>query len=267
MGHLGLQDVKKWREIWRIRGGYLFGAFLTVKQGKFWDFSPKRAHKERLEPYIYIIEREIHSFLPSFKGNGVAMMQAHDQSRPWNDPRGSKSCNPPDLLQESLGPFGPEVSRECRSGCFWGPSSPGLRSVQKVSRECPRSVQETILTLRGHSRDTFGTLRGPGPKGARDTPMRDTPGILRAQRARETPVAGRGGLQSKRTSRRFFLRKFFEETEPVSASKGQGSPPRGPRRVFCLWWCASTLLQYRHIRNYYLSNSKTFQDGNGNGNF
>ena len=24
---------------------------------------------------------------------------------------------------------------------------------------------------------------------------------------------------------------------------------------------------YRHIRNYYLSNSKTFQDGNGNGNF
>ena len=25
--------------------------------------------------------------------------------------------------------------------------------------------------------------------------------------------------------------------------------------------------EYRHIRNYYLSNSKTFQDGNGNGNF
>ena len=24
---------------------------------------------------------------------------------------------------------------------------------------------------------------------------------------------------------------------------------------------------YRHIRNYYLYNSKTFQDGNGNGNF
>ena len=27
------------------------------------------------------------------------------------------------------------------------------------------------------------------------------------------------------------------------------------------------LQKYRHIRNYYLSNSKTFQDGNGNGNF
>ena len=25
-------------------------------------------------------------------------------------------------------------------------------------------------------------------------------------------------------------------------------------------------VRYRHIRNYYLSNSKTFQDGNGNGN-
>ena len=29
----------------------------------------------------------------------------------------------------------------------------------------------------------------------------------------------------------------------------------------------ATKCEYRHIRNYYLSNSKTFQDGNGNGNF
>ena len=29
----------------------------------------------------------------------------------------------------------------------------------------------------------------------------------------------------------------------------------------------SSRKQYRHIRNDYLSNSKTFQDGNGNGNF
>ena len=61
-------------------------------------------------------------------------------------------CNPPDLLQESLGPFGPEVFRECPSGCFWGPSGP------------------------------------------ENTP-RDTPGTLRARRARETPVAGRGGCK------------------------------------------------------------------------
>ena len=27
------------------------------------------------------------------------------------------------------------------------------------------------------------------------------------------------------------------------------------------------MVRYRHIRNYYLFNSKTFQDGNGKGNF
>ena len=30
--------------------------------------------------------------------------------------------------------------RECPTGCLWGPSDPGLGSVQKVSRDCPRSV-------------------------------------------------------------------------------------------------------------------------------
>ena len=40
---------------------------------------------------------------------------------------GGLNCNPPSLLQESLGPFGPEVFRECPSGCLWGPSSvPGV---------------------------------------------------------------------------------------------------------------------------------------------
>ena len=29
----------------------------------------------------------------------------------------------------------------------------------------------------------------------------------------------------------------------------------------------SNIPQYRHIQDYYLSNSKTFQDGDGNGNF
>ena len=79
-------------------------------------------------------------------------------------------CNPPGLLQESLGPFGPEVSRECPSGCLWGPSGPGLRSVQKVSRECPRSVKKVSR----HSGDTLGALFGQrgarGPKRPRDTP-------------------------------------------------------------------------------------------------
>ena len=79
------------------------------------------------------------------------------------------------------GPFGPEVSRERPSGCLWGPSGPGLWSVQKVSRESPRSVKK----VSGHSGDTLGTLFGHsgarGPKGPRDTP-RDTPGTLQSPR-------------------------------------------------------------------------------------
>ena len=98
-------------------------------------------------------------------------------------------CNPP------LGPFGPEVSRECPSRCLWGPSGPGLRSVQRGSRECPRSVKKVSR----HSRDTLETLFGhsgaQGPKGPIDT-LKDTPGTLRARRAREAPVAGRGGCNS-----------------------------------------------------------------------
>ena len=85
--------------------------------------------------------------------------------------------------------------RECPKACPWGPLGPGLRSVQKVSQECPRSVPDTFLTLRGHSRDTFWTLRSPRRKGPRDTPsdtpsnthvfknaFGDTLGTLRAQR-------------------------------------------------------------------------------------
>ena len=67
---------------------------------------------------------------------------------------------------------------------------------------CPRSVWDTFSTLQGHSRDTFSTLRSPGPRhsvGLPETPrfsgtLRGTlPETLRARRARETPVAGWGG--------------------------------------------------------------------------
>ena len=110
--------------------------------------------------------------------------------------RNSKSCfaKPPGLLQESLGPFGPEVSRECPSGCLWCPSGPGLRSVQKVSRECPRSVRDTFLTLRGRSRDTFWTLRSPGSEGPQKHPeehSRDTSGPKGPRDSCSTP----GGSQ------------------------------------------------------------------------
>ena len=54
--------------------------------------------------------------------------------------------------------------RECPMGCLRGPSDPGLRSVQKVSRECCRSVWNTFLTPQRHSRDTFWDTPGPGPR-------------------------------------------------------------------------------------------------------
>ena len=129
----------------------------------------------------------------------------------------SKPCERPGLLQESLGPFGPEVSPECPRECPRKPGvsegvsdgvSPGpfgphaLRSVQKrvprVSPECQKGVLDTPGTLSGHFLDTpeRGARRAP------ETPRRtlpqtppvfgDTPGTLRARRARETPVAGRG---------------------------------------------------------------------------
>ena len=69
-------------------------------------------------------------------------------------------------------PFGPEVSRECPSGCLWGPSAPGLRSVQKCPESVPAVFGTPVLTLSGHFLDT------PEP---RDTP-RDTPRTLRARR-------------------------------------------------------------------------------------
>ena len=110
----------------------------------------------------------------------------------WYPCFASLICDPAGLLQESLGPeVSPECPRECprkwgvsegvSDGVSLGPFGPGLRSVQKVSRECPRSVRDTFLTLRGHSRDTFWTLRRTlprrppifgdtsGPKGPRDS--------------------------------------------------------------------------------------------------
>ena len=79
-----------------------------------------------------------------------------------------------------------------------------------MSRECSRSVRDTFLTLRGHSRGTFWTLRSLGPKAPGDTPPdtlsdtpilgdtpSDTPGDTRARRARETPVKGRRCLKPR----------------------------------------------------------------------
>ena len=88
-----------------------------------------------------------------------------------------KDCDPAGLLQESLGPFGPEVSPECPRECprKWGvcegvsdgvsagpfaPRAPECpKSVPRVSPGCQKGVLDTPGTHSGHSRDTFWTLR------------------------------------------------------------------------------------------------------------
>ena len=102
---------------------------------------------------------------------------------------------PPTSYRGLSGPLGPSVPRECPrkggcptecpTGCPWGPFGPQTPGVQKVSRDSG----DTLGTLFGHS-----GARGPkGPRHApSDTPVfGDTPLDTRAQRGRETPVAGR----------------------------------------------------------------------------
>ena len=100
---------------------------------------------------------------------------------------------PPGLLQESLGPFRPEVSprvfpenggvsegvSDGVSPGSLGPGS-GSKSVPSLSPECRKGVPDTAGRLPGHFLDT------PEPA---DT-LGDIPETLWARRARETPVAG-----------------------------------------------------------------------------
>ena len=135
-------------------------------------------------------------------------------SEPFSIKEKLKGCDPAGLLQESLKPFGPEVSPECPRECprKWGvsegvsdggcprPKGPGLRSVQnfKVSRECPRSVKK----VSGHSGDTLGTLFGHSgarsPKGPGDTPSdtpSDTPHFRGHSPAHSRDTSGLKGLR------------------------------------------------------------------------
>ena len=106
-------------------------------------------------------------------------------------------CNPPGLLQESLGPFGPEVPEECPSGCLWGPSGPG----PGVSKKCPESVPGVLKRCPGHSTDTLRTLFGHSAAWAQrfpDTPRRTPRGTLLGHFGPEGPrdsCSRSGGLQ------------------------------------------------------------------------
>ena len=161
--------------------------------------------------------------------------------------------DPPACYRGLPGPSGPKCLRECpwecprKPGCLRGcltecltecvrgPSGPGLHSVQKVSRECPRSIEKVFQTLRGHSRDTFWTLQSPGPEGLQRHSVRHSwrhPGFrghsrghsrrLRARRARETPVAGRRGRNTTLQSLFFSARKA---SNPRKRKQGPSSLP------------------------------------------
>ena len=125
-------------------------------------------------------------------------------------------ANSPGQLQESSGPFGPEVSRgvfrECprkrgvsdrvSHGVLWPQAPECPKSVPRVSLECSGDLFDTPGTLSGHF---FGHSGARGARRAPETPPWDTPsdtprfrghsgtlpGTLRARRARKTPVAGR----------------------------------------------------------------------------
>ena len=68
---------------------------------------------------------------------------------------------------------------------------PGFGSVQKVSRERPRSVRDTFLTLLGHSwRHPVGHSLGHPP-----VFLGDTPGTLQARRTPQDSCSRPGGAQ------------------------------------------------------------------------
>ena len=148
-------------------------------------------------------------------------------------PESGKICNlslrtPPACYRSLSGPSGPKCPRSVpesvpkKRGGVRGSVRRGVSGApecQKVSRECPRSVRDTFLTLRGHSRTLFGHSGARARRGP-DTPRRtlprtppvfaetlgDAPGTLRARRAQKTPVAGRGvcklRVKRERESRR-----------------------------------------------------------------
>ena len=82
------------------------------------------------------------------------------------------TCNPPACYKSLSGPLGPKCPGSVLGVSLgpFGPRAPECpKSVPRVSRECQKGVR----TLRGHSRDTVGTLFGysgaRGQKGPRDT--------------------------------------------------------------------------------------------------
>ena len=180
-----------------------------------------------------------------------------------------ESCNPPDLLQESLGPFGPEVSREYPSRCLW------LRSLQKCHESVPGARLETLQPRRlklsspesGKESETpRGTLPDTsGPKGPRDSCSRS------------------GGLQPKIINFRpvvllnwtvYHSNRNVHQTNSPEFEVGNGKNYQCPKKS--IWflsrsfrretWHCSAKIQGRlsvNLPELPIRNSEEFEVGNG----
>ena len=96
----------------------------------------------------------------------------------------------PACCRSLSGPSGPKRTRECPRK--WGVSE----GVSDGMSPCPKSVPRVPPGVSKRCLDTPGTLSGHPVGHCLGHPpfrghSRDTPGTLRARRARETPVAGR----------------------------------------------------------------------------
>ena len=112
---------------------------------------------------------------------------------PRNSPR---VATPPTCYRSLSGPSGPKFPGNVPRGVSRALRAPAFGMSKKCPVFFPCECQKGVLVFLS---DTFGTLLwtlqgfqgfGRAPK----TPRGKSPGTLRARRARETPVAGRGGL-------------------------------------------------------------------------
>ena len=140
-----------------LGGGWLWGLILTAQVFKFWcSFFPNNPPNQTISHTSFGAHFSpiIPQIRPSVTQSKREKIQKKHSKKSHQNHR-LKPAQVPDRL--SLGPFQP--------------------SIQKVSRECPRSVKKLIfLTLWGHSRDTSWTPRsaGRGLKASGDT-LSDTP--------------------------------------------------------------------------------------------
>ena len=185
----GIFWPKFWPEKITSRDGCFLPILEITSQGLFLASEAKNNLKQNPEEQCIVDRWESGNNPKRAKGSPVHLVILLRSSRGM-DTYLEYSCFaiPPACYRSLPGPSGPKCPRsvpesvpenggcprECPTGCPRDPLGPGLRSVQKVSRECPQSVRTPFW----HSGDTLGTLFGDsgarGPKGPGNTPS-DTP--------------------------------------------------------------------------------------------